>query len=187
MLAGVRLAVCARDIGISIAVMVSVGDPSLAACEDLYPDTEVSRALAKPEYVSCSLDVMRADYATILAEEGRLLASLRPTYERRIKKDVGEARQKGLLKRYDSDVKDLATIAEQLRSTSGAAGGAPKAGPGLAKLLKQGKKHSQDLEGMIGLAKDELTGGAERTAYCLLDFHFRLGDGLHAKIRKCSP
>jgi hypothetical protein len=166
---------------------------SWAACIDTYPDSQVSSRLAKDEYTACTYDSMSRDYANMLKEQVRVLGILRPAYERRLGSDVGKG--KGAvqvrLEEFDTRLQGLSATADALVVTqpTPGKGGAGKGAVGLQtvqSLLRKAKEDSEALKSRIALAKESLDAD-ESSTYCKLDFYFRLGDGLNAKMRRCWP
>ena len=163
---------------LALTAALSFSGPAFGGCKDVYPDADVSARLAKPEYAACSLDVMKADYAHILEEQGRLLELLRPAYRRRLEGHFAPTQQQLRLNEFDAKLAKLRAIVTEL-----AAGVAD--GPPAHSLLKRSKQLSQSLRSGISLARGELD-REESVAYCKLDFYFRLRDGLQRKLRGCS-
>jgi len=171
------------------ACLVALGaGPGWAACIDTYPDSQVNQRLAKDAYAACALETMRADYAGILREEARLLALLRPAYERALKNgaNLGKHAVQKRLDEFDHQLKELSGLVEAIASTAKAPNKAEKskgAADGRA-VLKRGRDVSELLRSRIAHARASLE-PQETDAYCKLDFHFRLGEELFGLTRKC--
>ena len=162
---------------LALAAGLSFAAPAFGDCKDVYPDADVSARLAKPEYSACELAVMKADYAHILEEQGRLLELLRPAYRRQLEGRFGPAQRHVRLDEFDAKRAKLRAIAAELAS------GADDAPPA-HDLLKLSKQLSQGLRSRISLARDGLE-SEESVAYCKLDLYFRLRDGLQRKLLGC--
>lgn len=178
-----------RWVAVLVAVAPSLVRATFAPCGDIYPDSQVAQKLAKAEYAACALESMGADYAKVLGEQARLLGLLRPAYERRMKKDFEKEAGRIRLEEFDARLKETsalanATLAPPPDLAKGGAAKAPAANHRVQNLLKQGKQQSDALRSRIALAKDGLEGD-EPDTYCKLDFFFRLGDGLHSRMRRC--
>lgn len=174
-----------------LALVTNGPTASWAACIDTYPDSQVSLRLAKDEYTACTYDGMSMDYASMLKEQVRLLGILRPAYERRLATDVGKGKQavQVRLDEFDTRLRGLSAVADGLVGAQPTPdkGGAGKGAGGhqaVQSLLRKGKEDSEALKSRIALAKESLDGD-ESSTYCKLDFYFRLGDGLNAKMRRC--
>jgi hypothetical protein len=176
-------------LAVLVVVSPSLARATTAGCGDIYPDAQVAQRLAKAEYAACTLESMAVDYAKVLEEQARLLQLLRPAYERRIKKDFDK--QAGLIRlgEFDARLDETsalanATLVPQPDLPKGGAAKAPAANHPVQNLLNKGKQQSDALRSRIALSKDGLEGG-EPDIYCKLDFFFRLGDGLHSRMRSC--
>ena len=188
-----RTLTVARWIRLPIAACFAAlcAGPIRAACIDTYPDSQVTQRLAKDAYAACALESMNADYAGILKEQARLLGLLRPTYERALLKDAALSKH-GVQKRlgeFDDQLKKLSAHADGISAGAKAANKADKGkgahgGESVEDLVQKGREVSELLRVRIALARDSLQ-PQEADTYCKLDFHFRLGEGLNALMRKC--
>jgi hypothetical protein len=173
-----------------LALVSCVSTASWAACTDTFPESQVVQRLAKEEYASCSYEAMSTDQSKILKEQARLLETLRPAYQRRLVKDFTKQALQVRLDEFDAGLREIPVLANAIVGAApipgkgGAAKGGAGADPSLQSLLKREKQNSDTLRSRIALAKDGLD-SEEESAYCKLDFQFRLGDGLNAKMRKC--
>jgi hypothetical protein len=176
-------------------VVFITGDP-LANCLDIYPDAQLIVSLGKVEYQDCSLNVMVKDYADILKEQEKLIEELMPAYTRKLNKDFDiEERRQVRLNAYVTEflklhtvIKDFSEWTEEIDSPDiedeeAEDGLTPHSE--LKSLLSKGNECSQALKRKVMFAKDELEGN-ESSAYCKLDFYFRLRKELHQKIEACA-
>ncbi len=176
---------------LALLALVCATTAARAACTDTYPDSQVTQRLAKAEYFACAPEMMRTDYSATLREQVHLLEILRPAYQRRLSKDFSNQELKVRLDEFDTKLKEATALADAIVVVAPAPGpvkgGAVKGNagdPSLQALLRRGKEDSETLRSRIALAKDGLSNDDQGT-YCRLDFFFRIGDGLNARMRKC--
>ncbi|MDP3084759.1 MAG: hypothetical protein Q8N44_13865 [Rubrivivax sp.] len=159
---------------------------ALADCAATHPRARVTEALAQPRYASC--DAVRQDYAEQIADQVRLLGVLRPAYQRKLERGAAaSAAVDTRLRQYDDSSRRLHEQAKawsRLRLAAEAASMPTGSSAAARQRLKDSRALGQALNDRITSAVDTLLAD-ETTAYCKLDFGFRVGNGLQTLLADC--
>ena len=176
------------------AGLMTAAGPTSADCRALFPTERVQEKLADTRYQHC--DAVAQDYADFLAEQGVLLAALRPAYMRKLglaDAETGDEQSRKRLQQYDNNLSKLRLAAAAVRKVppaaaseaSAAAAGSSSGSRSAVRLrLKECRALSQALSDRIAVGVDEFH-PEEVTIYCKQDFLFRVSAALHTRLSLC--